>query len=45
MRKIKIISSKILWGLTNISPKLRDIVITIVGYENYCKLLIYANMK
>lgn len=45
IRKIKVIISKLIWKVAGISPKMGNLVMDILGDENYCKVMNYANKK
>lgn len=38
MRKLKIAFANLIWKIAGISPKMGNMVMDILGYENYCKV-------
>ena len=38
---LKIAVSKVLWKIAGVSPKMGNLVMDIIGYDNYCKVMKY----
>ena len=38
MLKLKIAFANLIWKMAGISPKMGNIVMDVLGYENYCKV-------
>lgn len=41
---LKIAVSKVLWKIAGVSPKMGNLVMDIIGYDNYCKVMKYQRM-
>ena len=41
---LKIAVSKVLWKIAGVSPKMGNLVMDIIGYDNYCKVMKYQCM-
>ena len=44
MLRLKIVVSKALWKIAGYSPKMGNLVMDIIGYDNYCKVMRYQRM-
>lgn len=45
MKKIKVMISKLIWKVAGISPKMGNLVMDILGDDNYVKVMNYANER
>ena len=45
IKKFKVMISKLIWKVAGISPKMGNLVMDILGDDNYAKVMNYANVN